>query len=73
LLTSQNIIRNIKSKKMRRAKHLARIGKDRKVYKVLMGKPKLRRPLGRRRHRWEDEITMDLGEIAGGCGADSNG
>jgi hypothetical protein len=46
----------------------------RKVYEVLMGKPKGKRPLERLRHRWEDGIRMDLGEIScGGCGLDSVG
>jgi hypothetical protein len=45
------------------------MGEERKVNKVLVGKPKGKRPLGRQRHRWEDEIRMDLG----GCGLDSTG
>jgi hypothetical protein len=43
------------------------MGEERKVYKVLVGKPEGKRPLGRPRHRWEDGIRMDLGEI--GLGA----
>jgi hypothetical protein len=39
------------------------VGEERKVYKVLVGKPERKRPLRRPRHRWEDEIRMDLGEI----------
>jgi hypothetical protein len=42
------------------------MGEERKVYKVLMGKPKGKRPLGRPRRRWEDGIRMDLGEIGWG-------
>jgi hypothetical protein len=48
---------------MRWAGHVARIGEERKVYRVLVGKPEGRRPLGRPRHRWEDGIRMDLREI----------
>jgi hypothetical protein len=42
---------------------VARMGEERKVYKVLVGKPKGKRPLGRPRRKWEDGIRMDLGEI----------
>jgi hypothetical protein len=52
---------------MRWAGHVARIGKDRKVYKVLVGKPEGKRSLGRPKHRWEDGIRMDLSEIGLGC------
>jgi hypothetical protein len=52
-----------KSRRMRWAGHVARMGEDRKVYKVLVGKPEGRRPLGRARHRWEDGVRMDLREI----------
>jgi hypothetical protein len=49
------------------------MGEERNVYKVLVGKPAGKRPLGRPRHRWEDGIRMDLREIGlGGCGLDSN-
>jgi hypothetical protein len=51
---------------------VARMGEERKVYKVLVGKPEGKRPLGRLRRRWEDGIRMDLREIGlGGCGLDS--
>jgi hypothetical protein len=63
LYSSPHISRKIKSKRMRWAGHVVRIGDERKVYKVLVGKPEGRRPLGRQRRRWEDEIRMDLGEI----------
>jgi hypothetical protein len=43
------------------------MGEERKVYKVLVGKPEGKRPLGRPRHRWEDGIRMDLREIGLGC------
>jgi hypothetical protein len=50
------------------------MGEERKVYKVLVGKPEGKRPLGRPRRRWEDGIRMDLREIGlGGCGLDSTG
>jgi hypothetical protein len=54
------------------AGHVARMGEKRKVYKVLVGRPEEKRPLGRPRRRWEDGIRMDLREIClGGCGLDS--
>jgi hypothetical protein len=64
-----------KSRRMRWAGHVARMGEERKVYKVLVGKPEGKRPLGRPRHRWEDGIRVDLREIGlgGGCGLDSSG
>jgi hypothetical protein len=51
---------------MRWAGHVARIEERRGVYRVLVGKPEGRRPLGRHRHRWEDNIKRDLQEV--GCG-----
>jgi hypothetical protein len=48
---------------MRWAGHVARMGEERKVYKVLVGKPEGKSPLGRPRRRWEDGIRMDLREI----------
>ena len=56
----------IKSRRMKRAGYVARIGERRGVYRVLVGKPEGRRPLGRPRRRWEDNIKMDLQEV--GCG-----
>jgi len=44
------------------------MGEGRDVHRVLVGKPEGRRPLGRPRHRWEDNIKMDLKEVGGGCG-----
>jgi hypothetical protein len=59
---------------MRCAGHVARKGEDSKVYKVLVGKPEGKRPLGRPRRRWEDGIRMNIREIGlGGCGLDSTG
>ena len=47
---------------------VARMGEDRGAQRVLVGKPKGKRSLGRPRHRWEDNIKMDLQEVGGGCG-----
>jgi hypothetical protein len=58
-----DIIRQGKSRRMRWTGHVARMGEDSKVYKVLVGKPEGKRPLGRPRCRWEDGIRMDLREI----------
>jgi hypothetical protein len=63
LYSSPDIIRQVKSRRMRWAGHVARMGEQRKVYKVLVGKPEGRRPLGRPRRRWEYGIRMDLREI----------
>jgi hypothetical protein len=60
LYCSPNIVRVIKSRKMRWAGHVARMGEERVVYRVLVGKPEGRRPLGRPRRRWVDNIWMDL-------------
>jgi hypothetical protein len=57
-----DIIRQIKSRRMRWAIHVARMREKTKLYKVLVGKPEGKRPLGRPRHRWEDRIRMDLKE-----------
>ena len=51
---------------MRRAGHVAGMGERRGIYRVLVGKPERRRPLGRLRHRWENNIKIDLQEV--GCG-----
>jgi hypothetical protein len=53
----------IKSRRMRWAGHVARMGEKRNVYRLLVGKPEGKRPLGRRRHRWIDNIKMNLLEI----------
>jgi hypothetical protein len=63
LYSYPDIIRQVKSRQMRWVGHVARMGEERKVYKVLAGKPEGKRPLGRPRHRWEDGIRMDLREI----------
>jgi hypothetical protein len=61
--SSSSIIRRIKSRRMRWAGHVARMGEKRNPYRILMGKPKGRRPLGRPSRRWVDNIKMDLREI----------
>jgi hypothetical protein len=60
---SLNIIRMIKSRRMRWGGHVARMGEGRGVYRVLVGRSECKRPLGRSRRRWEDNIKTDLGEI----------
>jgi hypothetical protein len=62
LYLSPNINWQTKSRKMMWAGHVARMGEERKVYKVLVGKPEEKSPLERPRHRWEDGIRMDFGE-----------
>jgi hypothetical protein len=72
--SSLNIIRVIKSRRLRWAGHVARIGKRRGAYRALVGKPEERRPLESPRHRWEDVIKMDLREVGwGGHGLDQSG
>ena len=61
-----NNVRVVKSRRMRWAGHVARMGERRVVHRVLVGKPEGKRPLGRPRHRWEDNIEMDLREVGGG-------
>ena len=65
LYSSPNIVPVIKSRRMRWAGHVARMGEERGVYSVLVGKPEGRGPLGRPRRRWVDNIRMDLQEV--GC------
>jgi hypothetical protein len=64
LYSSPDIIRQVNSRRMRWAGHVARMGEERKV---LVGKPEGKRPLGRPRRRWEDGARMDLREIGLGC------
>jgi hypothetical protein len=66
LYSTPDIMKQIKSRKMRWAGHVARMGEGRNVYRVLVGKPEERRPLGRPRRRWENGIRMDLEEIGFG-------
>jgi hypothetical protein len=63
LYSSRNIVRVIKSRRMRWAGHVARMGEGRDVYSVLVGRSEDKRPLGRLRRRWEDNIKMYLREI----------
>jgi len=62
-----NIVRVVKSRRMRWAGHVARMGQGRGVHRVLVGKPEGKRPLGRPRRTWEDNIKMDLQEMGGDC------
>jgi hypothetical protein len=66
LYSSPTIVRVIKSRIMRWAGHVARMGKESGVYRVFVGKPEGKRPLGRPRSRWEDNIKTDFQEV--GCG-----
>jgi hypothetical protein len=61
--SSPNIIRVIKSRRLRWAGHVARMGERRGAYRALVGNPEGTRPLGRLRRRWEDNIKMDLREV----------
>jgi len=61
-------VRVVKLRRMRWAGHVARMGEDRGVHRVLVGKPEGKRPLGTPRRRGEDNIKMDLQEVGGGCG-----
>ena len=66
LYSSPNIVRVIKSRRMRWAGHVARMGEERGVYRVFVGKPEGKRSLGRPSRRWVDNIKMDLHYV--GCG-----
>ena len=66
LYSSPNIVRVIKSRRMKWVGHVARMGEERGVYRVFVEKPEGKRPLGRPRRRWVDNISMDLQEM--GCG-----
>jgi hypothetical protein len=67
LYSSPNIIRVIKSRRMRWAGHVARMGEGRGAYRILVGRLEGRRPLGRPRRRWEDNIKMYLQEVGWGA------
>ena len=70
LSSSPNIVRLMKSRRMRWAGHVARMGESRGVYRVMVGKPEGKRPLGRPRLRWEDnkepfcELLVDCGDFS---------
>jgi hypothetical protein len=68
LYSLPNIVWVVKSRRMRWAGHVAHMGEDTGVHRVLAGKPEGTRPLGRPRRRWEDSIKMDLQEVGGGRG-----
>jgi hypothetical protein len=67
LYSSPNIIPVIKSRRMRWAGHVARMGEGRGAYRILVARPEGRRPLGRLWRRWEDNIKMDLEEVGWGA------
>jgi hypothetical protein len=73
LYSSPDITRQIKSRRMRWAGHVACMGEGRNVYRVLVGKPEGKRPLVRPRRRWEDGMKMDLRDIGCGVGLHSSG
>ena len=81
LYSLPNIVRVVKLRRMRWAGHVAHMGEDRGVHRVLVGKPEGKRPLERPRRRWEDNIKMDIQEAGGGqtiemgraCGAYGGG
>ena len=66
LYSSPNIVWVIKLRRIRWMGHVVRMGERKGIYRVLVGKPEGKRPLGRCRHRWEDNIKMELQEV--GCG-----
>jgi len=68
LYSLPNIVRVVKSRRMRWVGYVARMGEGRGVHRVLVGKPEGKRPLGRPRCRWEDNIKTDIQEVVGGCG-----
>jgi hypothetical protein len=65
LYSLPNIVRVVKSRRMRWAGHVARMGENSGVHRVLVGKPEGKRPLRRPRRRWEDNIKMDIQEVGG--------
>jgi hypothetical protein len=68
LYSSTNLVRVIKSKRMRRAGHIAHMGERRGIYRVFIEEPEGKRPLGRPRCRWEDNIKMYLQEVGAWTG-----
>jgi hypothetical protein len=63
-----NIVRVVKSRRMRWAGYVSHMGEERGVHRVLVGKPEGKSPLGRPRRRWEDNMKTDLQEVEVGCG-----
>jgi hypothetical protein len=68
LYSLPNIVRVVKSRRIRWTEHVARMGEEKDVHRVLVGKPDGKMPLGRSIRRWEDNIKMDLQDVGGGCG-----
>ena len=68
LYSLPNIVRVVKSRRMRWTGHVAHMGQGRGLYRVPVGEPEGKRPLGIFRRRWEDNIKMDLQEVGGGDG-----
>ena len=66
LYSLPNIVRVVKSRRMRWAGHVARMREGRGVNRILVGKPEGKRPLGRSRRRWENNINMEIREVEGG-------
>jgi len=73
LYSLPNIVRVVKLRRIRWVGHVTLMGERRGVHRVLVGKPKGKRPLGRPRCRWEDNIKMDLQEVRGLWGLDGVG
>jgi hypothetical protein len=73
LYSSPNISQAIKSRRLRWAGHVARMGERRGAYRILVGKPEERRPLGRLKRRWEDNIKLDPTDVGWGYGLDRCG
>jgi hypothetical protein len=68
-----NIVRVIKLRRFRWVEHLAHMGEVRNAYKMFVGKPERKTPLGRLRRRWKDNIKVDLMDVEYECGLDSSG
>ena len=68
LYSLPNNVLVVKSRRMRWAGHVARMGEERGVHRILVGKPEVKIPLRRPRRRWEDNIKIDLQEVGGSCG-----
>ena len=73
MYSSPNTVRVIKSRRMSWKGHVVRVGERRGVYRVLVGKPEGKRPLGRPKRIWEGNIKMDLQEVGWGYGLDRAG
>ena len=73
MYSSPNIVPVIKLRRIRWGGHVVCMGEKRGIYRVLVGKPERKRPLGRHKHIWEDNIKMDLQEVEWGHGLDLNG